>query len=82
MECCPIFDIIGDLFVKALQGSQICFYHNIILGICEDDITSYYSSKIVLLEERNIKLEREKLMPKILPKLQATEETKDCVGKS
>ena len=34
--------------------------HNIILGIHEDDITSYNASGRALLEEQNIKQEREK----------------------
>ena len=41
VEICPTFDIIGDYFTKALQGSQFRRFRNIIIGIHEDDIPAY-----------------------------------------
>ena len=38
VEFCPTFDMIGDYFTKALQGSQFRRFRNILLGIHEDDI--------------------------------------------
>ena len=38
MEFCPTFDMIGDYFTKALQGSQFHRFCNIVIGIHEDDI--------------------------------------------
>ena len=40
VEFCPTFDMIRDYFTKALQGSQFRRFHNIVLGIHEDDITA------------------------------------------
>ena len=45
MELYPTLDMIGDYFTKELQGSQIRHFHNIILGITEDEITSYNVSR-------------------------------------
>ena len=52
--------MIGDYFTKALQGSQFRRYRNIVLGIHEEDITSCNASGRDLLEERKIKLNKEK----------------------
>ena len=41
MELCTTLDMIGDYFTKALQGYQFISLCNIIIGIHEDDITSY-----------------------------------------
>ena len=60
MEFCPTLDIIRDYFTKAPQGYQFCCYRNIILGIHGDEIPSYNASVISLIEERKIKLERDK----------------------
>ena len=50
VEFCLNFDIIGDYFTKALQGSQFRRFRNIVLGIHEDDIPSYNASGRDLLE--------------------------------
>ena len=50
VEFCTTFDMIGDYFKKALQGSQFRRFRNIILGIHEDDIPSYNASGRALLE--------------------------------
>ena len=56
----PTFDTIGYYFTKALQGSQFCRFHNIVLRIHEDDIPAYNASGRALLEEQKIKLKKEK----------------------
>ena len=61
MELCPILDIIGDYSMEVLQGSQFCCFCNIILGINKYDITSFNVSGREFLEERKIKLERDKV---------------------
>ena len=60
VEFCPTFDMIGDYFTKALQGSQFRRFCNIVLGIHEDDIPAYNESGRALLEERKLKLNKEK----------------------
>ena len=60
MEFCPTFDMIGDYFTKALQGSQLRRFRNIILGIHEDDIPSYNASGRALIKEQKIKLMKDK----------------------
>ena len=60
VEFCPNFDIIGDYFTKALQGSQFRRFRNIVLSIHEDGIPAYNASVISLLEERKLKLKKEK----------------------
>ena len=60
MEFCPTFDMIGDYFTKSLQGSQFCQFRNIVLGIHEDAIPAYNASGRSLLEERKLKLKKEK----------------------
>ena len=60
MEFCPNFDMIGDYFTKALQGSQFCRFRKIVFGIHEDDIPAYNASGRALLEEQKIKLNKEK----------------------
>ena len=60
MEFCPTFDMIGGYFTKALQGSQFRRFCNIVLGIHEDDIPAYKASGRSLLEERKLKLKKEK----------------------
>ena len=57
MELCTTLDMIGDYLTKALQGSQLSCFSNIILGIYEDAIPSYNESRRTLIEERNIKLD-------------------------
>ena len=52
VEFCPTFDMIGVYFKKALQGSQFRRFRNIILGIHEDDIPAYKTSRRALLEEQ------------------------------
>ena len=49
VDLCPTLDMIGNYFTKALQGSHFCRFRNIILGIHEDEITSYNASVIELL---------------------------------
>ena len=44
VEICPTFNMIGDYFTKALQGSQFRRFHNIIIGIHEDDLPAYNKS--------------------------------------
>ena len=41
VELFPTLDKIGECFMKALQGYQLRCFCNIIIGIHEDDITSY-----------------------------------------
>ena len=60
MECCPTLDMIEDYFTKALQGFQFRWFHNIILGIHEDDIPAYNSSGIAFLEERILIFRKDK----------------------
>ena len=60
VEFFTTFDMIGDYFTKALQGSQFRQYRNIILGIHEDDIPDYNASGRALLEEQKLKLRKEK----------------------
>ena len=60
MEFCPTFDMIGDYFTKALQGSQFRRLCNIVLGIHEYDIPAYNASGRYLLEELKIKFKKEK----------------------
>ena len=52
--------MIGDYFTKALHEYQFRRLRNIILGIHEDDITAYNKSGRALLEERKLKLKKEK----------------------
>ena len=59
VEFCPTFDMIGDYFTKALQGSQFRQFCNIVLGIHEDYIPAYNTSRRALLEERKLKLNKE-----------------------
>ena len=60
VELCPTLDMIGDYFMKVLQGYQFRRFHNIILGIHEDEIPAYNASVRALLEERKIKFKKEK----------------------
>ena len=60
VEFCPTFDMIGGYFTKALQGSQFCRFRNIVLGIHEDEISAYNAFGRDLLEERKLKLKKEK----------------------
>ena len=59
MEVCPTLYMIRNYFTKALQGSQFHCFRNIIIGMHEDDITSYNASREAFLEGQKIKLERE-----------------------
>ena len=60
VKFCPTFDMIRDYFTKALLGSQFRRFHNIIIGIHEDDIPSYNASGGYFLEKRELKLKKEK----------------------
>ena len=60
MEFCPILDMIGGYFTKALQGSQFRQFRNIIIGIHEDGIPAYNASGRALREEWKLKLKKEK----------------------
>ena len=60
MEFCPTFDIIGDYFAEALNESQFRRFHKIIIGIHEDGIASSNASVGALLEEKKVKLDKEK----------------------
>ena len=60
VEFCPTFDIIGDYFTKALQGSQFHQSRKIVIGIHEDEIPAYNTSGRALLEEQKLKLKKEK----------------------
>ena len=50
VEFCPTFDMIRDYFTKALQGSQFRRFHNIVLGIHEDEIPAYNAYGRALIE--------------------------------
>ena len=50
VEFCPTFDMIGDYFTKALQGSQFSRFRNIVLGIHGVDIPAYNESGRAFLE--------------------------------
>ena len=69
MEFCPTFDMIGDYFTKALQGSQLCRYRNIVLGIHEDEIPAYNVSVRAFLKEQKLKLKKEKEEPQDAAKI-------------
>ena len=60
VEFCPTFDMIGDYFTNALQGSQFCRFRNIVLGIHEDEIPAYDVSGRALIEERKLKMKGQK----------------------
>ena len=60
VEICPTFDMIGDYFTKALQGSQFRRFLNIILGIHEDDIPANNASGRGLLAEQKLNMKKEK----------------------
>ena len=53
--------MIGDYFMKAPQAYKLFRFHNIILGIHEDDIPVYNVSRRAFLEEHKIKLEKYKI---------------------
>ena len=57
MYLCPTLDMIGDYFTKALQGFQLYRFRNIILGIDEDEIPAYNTSRIAFLEKQKPKIE-------------------------
>ena len=58
IEFCPTLYIIGGYFTKELQGYQFRCFRNIIIDIHDDDIPSYDSSGISLVEEQKVKLEK------------------------
>ena len=60
VDFCPILDMIGDYFTKALQGSQFCSFRNIIIVIHEDDIPAYNASGRAFLGVRKLKLKKYK----------------------
>ena len=82
VEFCPTFDMIGDYFTKALQGSQFRQFCNIVLGIHEDDIPSYNASGRALLEELKLKLKKQKEESQETSKLSGDMADKECVGRS
>ena len=82
MESCPALDMIGDYFTKTKHVPQLFRFCNIIIGIHEDDIPAYNASGRTLIEERKIKLKKEKEKYQRAENLQATRATKECVGKS
>ena len=51
-------DMIGEYLTKALQRSRFCCFHNIIIGIREDDIPDYNASGRAFLEEQILKLNK------------------------
>ena len=60
MELCPTLDMLGDYFTNALQVSQLHRFCNIIIDIHEDKILAYNKSGRALLEERKLKLKKQK----------------------
>ena len=60
LELYPTFDMIADYFKKALHGYQFYRLRYTILGIHEDDTPAYNASGRALLEERKLKLKKEK----------------------
>ena len=60
VEFFPTLDMIGDYFKKALKGSQLCQFRNIIIGIHEDDFPAYNSSGRDLIEEQKLILKKDK----------------------
>ena len=60
VKCCPTFDMIGDYFTKVLQGSQFCWFQNTILGIHEDDIPAYNTSRRAFLEGQKLRSKKDK----------------------
>ena len=58
LEFSTNLDTIGNYYTKALQGSQLRRFRNIIIGIHEDDIPSYNASRGAFIEEWKIKLEK------------------------
>ena len=52
--------MIGDYLTKTLQGSQFRRFRNIIIGIHEDEIPDYNASGRAFLEERKLKLKKDK----------------------
>ena len=60
MDLCPTLDMIRDYFTKALKCLNFFHFCNIVLGIHEDAITSYNTSRSAFIEEKKIKLQRDK----------------------
>ena len=60
MEFFPILDMIWNYFTKSIQEYRFIHIRNIILVIHEDEIISYNALGRAILEERKIKIEREK----------------------
>ena len=60
MELCPTLNMISYYFTKEIQVYPLRCFNNIILGIHKDKITSYNASIRALLQEQNIKLEKQK----------------------
>ena len=60
VEFCPNLDMIGDYFTKALQVYQFRWFRNIVIGIHEDDVPAYNASGRAFIEERKLKLKKEK----------------------
>ena len=55
VEFFPILEMIGDYFKKALQGSQLRCFCNIIIGFHEDDTPAYNTPGRIFLEGRKLK---------------------------
>ena len=60
MKFCTTLDTIRHYSTKELQGSKLLRFHNIIIGIHEDDIPSYNAPGRAFIENQKIKPEKEK----------------------
>ena len=60
VELFPTLDMIDNYVTKSLQESQFFRFRDIIIGVHEDDIPSYNTSRRSLIEERKIKIDRYK----------------------
>ena len=55
VKYCPILEIIGDYFVEPLQGSLFQRFRNLMLGIKEDDISSYNAKAVEAIKQKKAK---------------------------
>ena len=60
VEFTPTLDMIENYFTKELQGSKLCRFRNIIIGIHEDYIPAYNEYGGSFIEEKKLKLKKEK----------------------
>ena len=72
-----------EFFTKELQGYKFYCFHNIIIGIHEDDSPSYNEYGRAFMEEKKRNKNREEIKKIIRrpPNLQEIESTKECFGK-